>query len=144
MPTAYSGVKFRDDRSGQWRSARHYERNKHFKVDTLSKGLASFVFKTMDRWAEVANDFADELRQYAHDNAPWNDITGDARAGLETAALVYNGGLQVDLYHTVEYGIWLEVCLAGKYAIIIPSIETMGNRLFDKMEHTLSEIVYYA
>src|SRR4051812_45599046 len=65
MPSLYSGVKFRDQRSGQWRSARHYERNRHFKVDTLSKGLASFVFKSMDDWADRANDFADELRQYA-------------------------------------------------------------------------------
>lgn len=134
---------FRDIRTGQWRRARTYEKNRHFVVDTLSKGMASFMFKTMDGMAEKANDFADELVQYAQEHAPWEDQTGDARNGLQSAVLVENGELSIDLYHTVEYGIWLEIRWGAKYAIILPTIEQLGPKLFDKMEGLIGDIVYY-
>ena len=137
-------IQFRDTRTGRFRKAAPYERNPHFKIDTLSKGLASFVFKTLDAAGEAANSFADGLLHYAQTHAPWEDRTGDAREGLQTAVLLDNESLEVDLYHTVEYGIWLEVRWGGKYAIIIPTIETMGPRIYDQMRGMLGEIVYYA
>ena len=135
---------FRDLRTGQWRHARAYEKNRHFTIDTLSRGLASFVFKNMDQMAIYANDLADEILTYAQNNAPWQDQTGDARSGLETAVLVENGSLSIDLYHTVDYGIWLEIRWGGKYAIIIPTVEQLGPKLFRKMNNMFEEIKYYA
>lgn len=134
---------FRDLRTGQWRKARPYEKNRHFRIDTLSRGLASFVFKTMDSMADKANEFADELVQYAKDNAPWEDRSGDARAGLDSAVTASNGELEIDLYHTVDYGIWLEVRWGGRYAIIIPTIERMGPKLYARMNGILGDIIYY-
>lgn len=143
MPDRYSGVRFRDTRTGQWKKARHWEKNRFYKIDTLSRGMASFVFKTMDEFAENANDFADVLVEYAQANAPWTDRTGAAREGLSAAVLIENGNLIIDLFHTVEYGIWLEVRWGGKFAIIIPTIETMGPRLYNLMNNGLGEIIYY-
>lgn len=134
---------FRDDRTGQWRRARTFEKNQHFVVDTLSKGLASFCFKTMDAIADYANEFADELVDYAKEHAPWEDRSGEARAGLNTAVLVDNGELSIDLYHTVSYGIWLEIRWGAKFAIIIPTIEQMGPKLFEKMNGMIGDIIYY-
>ena len=136
-------LNFRDERTGRFRRPQPYEKNRYFKVDTLSRGLANFMFKTQNGMAEIANEFADELLQYAQDHAPWQDQTGDARAGLQTAAVLRNESLEVELYHTVEYGIWLEVRWGGKYAIIIPSVEAMGTKLLQKMDGLIGEITYY-
>lgn len=139
MPIA---KKWRDNRTGHWRSPARYERNPHFTIDTLSRGIANFTFKTMNEIGEIASDLADELVNYARDNAPWDDRTGDARAGLEAETSLENGEVNVDLYHTVEYGIWLEVRWGGRYAIIIPTIEALGPRLLEKMDRMIGEIWY--
>jgi len=136
-------VNFRDNRSGRFRKALPYEKNRFYKIDTLSKGMASFMFKSADGMAEIANDFADALVKYAQNNAPWKDRTTDARLGLQSAVTLENNSLEIDLYHTVEYGVWLEVRWGGKYAIILPTIETMGPRLFKAMNNIFGEIIYY-
>ena len=134
---------FRDRRTGRFRKAASWEKNNFFKVDTLSRGLANFTFKTLDQMAGDASSFAEEMLDYARKNAPWTDRTGEARAGLDTAVAIDNDTLEVFLFHTAEYGQWLEVRWGGKYAIIIPTVETMGIRLLAKMNNTLGEIIYY-
>lgn len=139
-----SRVRWRDERSGRFRRPLDYEKNEYWKVDTLFRGLANFSFKSAERMAQVAaNDFADALVEYARKNAPWQDRTGDARAGLQSAVTLYNNSLEVDLYHTVEYGLWLEVRWGGRYAIIIPTVETMGPRLLEMWRGMFGEIIYY-
>lgn len=70
-------------------------------------------------------------------NAPWEDRTGDARDGLGwsldeslTAPTVY-------LFHSVSYGVWLEVRWSGKYAIIVPTIEEFGPELIRMLEEVI-------
>ena len=134
---------FHDRRTGRFRKAAAWEKNRFFRVDTLSRGLANFTFKTLDQIADDANEFAAEMLKYAKNNAPWTDQTGDARAGLDTAVTLDNDTLEVFLFHTAEYGQWLEVRWGGKYAIIIPTVETMGTKLLAKMNNTIGEITYY-
>lgn len=136
-------IKFRDNRTGRYRKAKSWERNAHFQVDTLSEGLAKFQFKTANRMGEIAGDFAEELLEYARANAPWGDRTGDARAGLDYEVSLRNESLEVSLFHTVDYGIWLEIRWGGRYAIIIPTVEQKGSELLDRMNNILSEIIYY-
>lgn len=136
-------IKFRDERTGRYRKAKTWERNRFFQVDTLSKGIANFEFKTANEMGDIAGEFADELLQYARDNAPWDDRTGDARAGLDYLVSLRNESLEIALFHTVEYGIWLEIRWGGRYAIIIPTVEQKGSELLDRMNNILSEIIYY-
>lgn len=136
-------VYYRDARTGRFRKPAHWERNRFYRIDTLSKGIANFAFKTENGMGEIAQGFAEDLLQYAQANAPWEDRTGEARAGLEAEVSLVNEALEIDLYHTVDYGIWLEIRWGGKYAIIIPTIETMGPKLFDKMSGLIGDIVYY-
>lgn len=142
MPLSDGRIAWRDTRTGRWRSPAHYERNRHFTIDTLSRGVANFTFKTMNGIDEIVRDFAAELVEYAQENAPWEDQTGDARAGLSAEGETKNGGFELSLFHTVDYGIWLEVRWGGKYAIIIPTIEAKGPELFDRMNNLISEIYY--
>ena len=63
-------------------------------------------------------------------NAPWHDNTGNARAGLmtkhEKEPMVEH---RLILYHTVNYGVWLEVRFSGRYAIIGPTMVQTAQEL---------------
>lgn len=91
--------------------------------NSLHPTLGRFVVAANVAVAEYAKNLAEDIKRYAQDNAPWDDRTGDARAGLDTQ--VDHHGFRVDIYlfHTVDYGIWLEIRWGGIYAIIIPTLE---------------------
>lgn len=58
-------------------------------------------------------------------NAPWNNITRNARNSLTANVTVANSPtrtrIALTLSHGVDYGVWLELKNAGKYAIVRPT-----------------------
>jgi hypothetical protein len=142
-------VDFKDNR-GRYRKAATFEKNqffntKYFRLEgTLLTGIAQFQFKTSDKVAEKIVDFAGQLQDYARDNAPWEDQSGDARRGLEASVVADDDEMSITLQHTVDYGIWLEIRWGGRYAIIIPSMEQIGPQIYDQMSGMCGEIIYYA
>lgn len=87
---------------------------------------------------EALEELADEVEEYMRLNAPWEDRSGEARSGL--VAEYNESGLfkhQIVLYHTVEYGIWLEVRWNGRFAIIQPTLEHFGPRVMGGLEGVL-------
>lgn len=93
------------------------------------------------------------VQDYARSHAPWTDRTGNARNGLFAVARSGGGGRnnlgqfqgatqhEIVLYHTVPYGIWLEVRFAGKNAIINPTIQHEGPRIMSATEKLLQRMV---
>lgn len=73
---------------------------------------------------------ADGVLSYAKANAPWVDRTGDAREGLSVDVYTEGGDVILDLYHTVDYGLWLEVIQNGNFAIIMPTLERFAPMIF--------------
>lgn len=64
-------------------------------------------------------DLSSKIEDSAKQNAPWTDRTGQARAGLTAYVYRYSAqSVSVILYHKALYGIFLEVCNGGRYAII--------------------------
>lgn len=96
--------------------------------DTLTPNLATFVVKANFAIRAGAVRMANDMEQWARDNAPWNDRTGDARAGLEAEAEHMGFRQEITIHHTVEYGIWLEVRWNGRYAIIGPTVEHFAQQ----------------
>jgi hypothetical protein len=101
--------------------------------NTLTPRMAVFALTANFAISEASTKLAEDIEAWMKENAPWEDRTGDARDGL-TAKKVSQGFRQeIYLYHTVDYGIWLEVRWNGKYAIIVPALEhfdsMMGPRL---------------
>lgn len=94
----------------------------------LKKGLASHTA-----------GFANEVEKYAKDNAPWADRTGDARSGLTAQGEQRLVRYTITLYHTVDYGVWLEIRWGGRFAIIEPTIRVMGERLMADLD--LAELI---
>jgi len=108
--------------------------------DGLSPNLRNGPAKVKRAAMITAQRMAPEVEAYMKNNAPWTDRTGNARNGL--AAHAYQEGDEVGilLYHQVSYGIWLEVANGGKYAIIQPTIDTMGPRVMQQYNNLLERI----
>lgn len=84
-----------------------------------------------DKASEAFEAAADSILMYAQANAPWADRTGDARAGLATEVYTDGESVILDLYHTVDYGLWLEVIQNGRFAIIMPTLEQFAPMVFE-------------
>lgn len=75
----------------------------------------------------VAEERAKTILEYAKTNAPWQDRTGAARAGLKADVLDSPGVLtEIVLSHGVPYGVWLELAHGGKNAIIAKTIDAQA------------------
>lgn len=98
-------------------------------TDDLGPGLnraAAFVIPYVD--AVLEHD-SGESQNDMRVNAPWTDRTSNARNGLFAKAFVEGGEHGEVLYHTMDYGIWLELANSGKYRIIWPSTLRAGRRV---------------
>lgn len=109
--------------------------------DTLTPGLKAFPKTIRQRIGLYMKSQAPRVQDAARKGAPWTDRTGNARNGLFAE---YDGDLVGDqhvvrLYHTVPYGIWLEVRWAGKYAIILPTIQSEGRRILSGMSKLIEK-----
>jgi hypothetical protein len=98
----------------------------HITSDTLTPGLKAFPGKLDAQVAQTVDYFALRTEEYAKQNAPWTDRTGNARNLLHAEAFheppVRHG---ITLSHGVPYGIWLEIRFEGKNAIIGPTLDSM-------------------
>lgn len=82
----------------------------------------------------VLQEQAAEMEAWAKANAPWQDRTGAARAGLHATV----EGNAITLAHGVDYGLWLEIANQGKYAIIAPAIDYWGPRIMGELQHMIA------
>lgn len=105
--------------------------------DTLTPGIKRLP-KSVDKMvAATFKYYEPQVENFARLNAPWTDQTSNARNGL--IARYDNDGKthSITLAHQVPYGIWLEVRFAGKYAIIMPTIDEYGPRVMGTLQKML-------
>lgn len=104
-----------------------------FDEDSISGSLNFSGQSIGESILNVLQDDADRVLSYARSNAPWGDRTGMARAGLGTD--VYRDGLNVELvlFHTVDYGLWLETIQSGRFATIMPTLEALAFGIFESV-----------
>lgn len=93
------------------------------------------VIKWFDgpEWDDVAEQefekSQEELEMTAKRNAPWTDRTGEARAGISSEVTNTKGEVAIRLFHTAEHGRWLELIQNGRFAIIMPTLESQARRI---------------
>lgn len=78
------------------------------------------LFEALFRLGQV---FAQRIQAWAQQNATWTDRTTNARQGLTGRCIKTATGFVIWLFHTMEYGIWLEIANAGKYAVVLRALE---------------------
>ncbi len=93
-------------------------------VDTMQQRVVDYGEAVKLAVRRIAEYWAAVFEAYAKENAPWTDRTGNARQGLyATVVELAEDTVAVYLSHTMDYGKWLELSVAGKWAIIWPTIE---------------------
>lgn len=99
--------------------------------DTLTGILDDAPEEVMAEVQERCLKLAEDILAYAKQNAPWQDRTGDARAGLDVDVSESGGAIYIQLYHQVDYGLWLEVIQNGRFAIIMPTLEQFSGTMIE-------------
>jgi len=108
-----------------------------FTVDTLTPAIRRLP-SDLDRiLTGTMMRYAPQAESYAKLNAPWTDQTTNARNGLFATAGKTDEEHWIVLAHRVPYGIWLEVRFAGRFAIIIPTLE----HLFPLVMRSLNRVL---
>lgn len=103
------------------------------------------VIARLEAWRRSRSTKADQagaaiaamLEKYAKENRPWHDRTGNARKGLWGSHEVMATEISVKLGHGVDYGIYLELARAGKYAILLPTMESNRGAMQSILEKYL-------
>lgn len=123
--------------------------------DTLTPGIGKFDEKMDARIQSIMGYEATDAQNFMRTHAPWNDQTGNARQGLfaksgkgeaqgpgrsvTTGRFTKgtSGSYYIVIYHTMPYGIWLEVKHEGKLAIIDPTLNEYGPRVMKDLNGLL-------
>lgn len=77
---------------------------------------------------------------YMKTNARWTDRTSNARNGLHSVYSIEGDTHILTLTHGVPYGIWLEVRYAGRYAIILESVQKGGADVMRLLSNGLGRL----
>ena len=92
----------------------------------LAKSIQLYGVKLHVAIKALADFFAQKMQDEARHNYPWQARTGAAHQGLFAVTEAAATDL-VTIYlshgHSVYYGVFLELCNGGKYAIILPTIQ---------------------
>lgn len=82
----------------------------------------------------LARETAFAMEANAKVNAPWNDDTGAARAGLRGSVEVAGALTRIVLAQSVAYGRYLEFAHGGRFAILWPTVEAERARLLAALQ----------
>lgn len=82
----------------------------------------------------LGDQYGSQMEAHAKPNAPWTDRTGHARGGLFGEAKEFADKLRTRISHTEEYGVYLELCNSGKYAILEPTAKKFAPDFFRDAE----------
>jgi hypothetical protein len=112
-----------------------------FTRDTLTPRLRGLESEVDDIITAVFEYFATRAESEMRQNAPWQDQTANARNGLKVKAVhIPNVRHTLVLYHSMPYGLWLEVRWSGRYAIIAPTMQTTAPELASLLATALQRL----
>lgn len=112
----------------------------HWIEDTLTPGIKQFPDDLDRGMNNLVEYMVPRTEAYMRLNAPWQDQTGNARNGLRAEAVHEIGSHGIDVFHSVPYGIWLEVRFEGRYQIILPTVKTMGQELMRQASGMIGQL----
>ncbi len=88
---------------------------------------------------QIAQRYAPEIEAWMKTNASWEDRTGNARQSLiGDVEDIANQAVILIMSHGVEYGTFLELANAGKYAVVTPALDTFIPKVWNDVKILLS------
>ena len=106
--------------------------------DTLNPGLIAFPVRLAAALWTLMEFNETKVQDHMRSTAPWTDRTGNARQGLFAKAFKDAGEVGIVAYHTMPYGIWLEVKHEGQYAVITPTVPLEGARIMQEVSKLIT------
>lgn len=106
----------------------------------LKAGLSAFEVKALKALQMYSETAAMVFQNYARENRPWTDRTGQARQRLSGYSEEIQNGYRINIAHGVDYGIWLEYAHEMKYAILEPTVRLKGPEVINGMNNLLEKV----
>lgn len=99
-------------------------------INSTILGLNQADSKLREGLKLLADTASKKMEQWAKENAKWVDRTSNARQGLRGEGYWEDRNtLVVAIMHQVDYGIWLELAMERKYAILEQALEQHKDEL---------------
>jgi len=107
-------------------------------LNEVLANLAKWAIEKRTGVEAVSRVTAANMQNFARINRPWEDQTGDARAGLNAGSF-WEGMdiLKVYIAHSREYGIWLELANDGRYEILSPTIKEFQDKWYQGIKRIM-------
>jgi len=111
--------------------------------DVWLSGIQHWVQDIDDAISDALSDRQAEMEYWMRENAPWEDVTGQARASLSTDTQ-NNVGEWVLLFGYSrrvfeDYGHFLEYDHAGRFSILTPTMDYFFPLILDDLNEILSD-----
>lgn len=107
-------------------------------VTDFEKAWKQFFKKSRQKIDKATEEAAKELEAYMKAKAPWQDRTGAARRNLKATAENTAFKHTITLSQNVPYGIYLELGMGKRFAIIDPTLKSKGAEVMKKLSKVLS------
>lgn len=86
----------------------------------------------------LAEFYAPQMEAWMKSNASWVDRTANARQTLWAEEIDFVDSIVLAFGHGVEYGVFLELANAGKYAILGPAIDHFAPKLWRDVQSLMA------
>ena len=106
-------------------------------AEEVKRNMGQYLARKVAALQALGDHYAAKMEGEAKQNKPWKDITGHATQGLFGEAKAENTLLKVRVAHTMEYGIYLELCNSGKFSILQPTVQKNAPQFFRDAERVL-------
>lgn len=105
----------------------------------LAQKLSEARSRTPIAVRNCLSGFEDELRKYMQANHPWKNRTGNAERGLGADLVSRNDRVDITLYHSVYYGVYLEYSMEQRFAILGPTLDAKGREITERLRGKVGE-----
>lgn len=114
--------------------------SKTFRLEgDLQANLVALPQKQKMAIVAAAHYTAPLAESFMKSEASWTDRTGNARNGLRARVVASSNKVAIVMYHSVPYGVWLEVRWGGKYSVILPAMAATGPLFIEAIKRLMFE-----
>lgn len=105
----------------------------------LEELTVAYIKAIEDGAHRIAQFWSPQIENYMRQNAPWTDRTGNARQSLfSDVERIVHEMVVIIMDHGMEYGLWLEIRNAGRYAIVTPALDIFAPRVWADVMRMMS------
>lgn len=123
-------------RSADYAKTLEWDRPTGIVVTRWAEEVMQLILAGLER---IVRKYAPLIEQWMKQNAPWKDITGNARAGLHAEVGILVGRhYEILLGGDVSYLYWLELKNQGRYAILQPALDEFSPKIFAEVRRFLN------